>query len=99
MKRSAVENNPGNVDVGSLTSQVSTIWLLSSNTGSYAGSLSGAAAFDTFGFSYGTAIESLVLLITIVMLSLYAVIVMIIGKIKSSKVTQGEQLPFRNRVQ
>ena len=80
MKRSAVESMSGNVDDGSLTSQVSTIWLLSSNTGSYVGSLAGAAAFDKYGFPFETFIETLVLLLSIALLTLYGIIMAVMSR-------------------
>ena len=75
MKRLAIERNKNeNVDDGSLTSQVSTLWLLSSNTGSYLGSLAGAAAFDNYGFSYATVIEALMLLVSIALMTTYGLV-------------------------
>ena len=49
-------------DKARVTGQVSCLWLIASNLGSFIGSLLGAAALDTFGFQSATFIETLILL-------------------------------------
>ena len=58
-------------DKARLTGQVSCLWLIASNLGSYIGSLLGAGAFDTFGFQYATFIETLILLSSICILVIF----------------------------
>lgn len=52
---------------------VSSLWLLSSNMGSYLGSLAGAAVFDALGFQAGTGIEAMVIGFMIVILTAYSI--------------------------
>ena len=51
---------------------VSSIWLLSSNLGSYVGSLAGAAVFDAVGFETGTGIEALVICLMLAIMTIYS---------------------------
>ena len=52
---------------------VSSLWLLSSNMGSYLGSLAGAAVFDALGFQAGTALEAMVIGFMIVIMTAYSI--------------------------
>ena len=47
MKKCAVSGNSEQDEV--ITGQISSVWLLSSNTGSFVGSLAGARVFDVLG--------------------------------------------------
>ena len=69
-------SNAQTVEDDNCTGKVSSIWLLSSNTGSFVGSLAGARAFDEFGFQYGTLIEAIILLLCMLLLTLFAMIQM-----------------------
>ena len=40
---------------------MSSLWLLSSNTGSYLGSVAGAALYDRVGFQSGSLVEAMVI--------------------------------------
>ena len=90
MKREASERKTENADECMLTSQVSTFWLLSSNIGSYLGSLAGSAAIDNYGFSLGSAIEFSVLFISIVLMTVYAIVSFYLKKTDFS-IKQGEE--------
>ena len=65
MKRLVTEAASDSASVG----QVSSIWLLTSNLGSYIGSLAGAAVSDVVGFQTGTGIEALVILLTVAIMT------------------------------
>ena len=71
MKRLVTEAAADNTDSASV-GQVSSIWLFSSNLGSYIGSLAGAAVFDVVGFQTGTGIEALVICLTVAIMTAYS---------------------------
>ena len=71
MKKLVTEAAADNTDSAS-AGQVSSIWLLSSNLGSYIGSLAGAAVFDIVGFQTGTGIEALVICHVIAVMTAYS---------------------------
>ena len=71
MKKLVTEAASDSTDSAS-AGQVSSIWLLCSNLGSFGGSLAGAAVFDVVGFQTGTAIEALVLSLMVAMMTLYS---------------------------
>ena len=71
MKKLVTEAASDSTDSAS-AGQVSSIWLLSSNLGSFGGSLAGAAVFDIVGFQTGTAIEALVISLVVAMMTLYS---------------------------
>ena len=52
---------------------VSSLWLLSSNLGSYVGSLAGAAVFDYVGFQTGTGIEAIVICLMLSIMIIYSI--------------------------
>ena len=68
-----------------LTCHVSTLWLLASNTGSYSGSLAGAAAYDWRGFQTASSIELLVLVIAVSMMLVFAVVSKIMAARKNDE--------------
>ena len=70
MKRIVTEAAEGCDSAG----RVSSLWLLCNCTGSYAGSLAGAAVFDVFGFQASAGIEALVLSVMIFIMITYSLI-------------------------
>ena len=69
MKRSV--SHQDEEDKARVTGQISCLWLIASNLGSFIGSLAGATVFDTFGFQYGTFIETLILSSSVLSLILF----------------------------
>ena len=69
MKRSVSQRDGGSKR--SVVGHVSSLWLIASNLGSFSGSLAGAAVYDTFGFQYGTFIETLVLSSSVLILIVF----------------------------
>ena len=66
-------SNAQTIEDDNCTGKVSSIWLLSSNTGSFIGSLAGARVFDEYGFQIGTLIEASILIFCTLLLTLFAV--------------------------
>ena len=68
MKRLVTEAADSTASAG----PVSSLWLLSSNLGSYVGSLAGAAVFDAVGFQTGTGIEAIVICLMLAIMTIYS---------------------------
>ena len=93
MKKLVTEAAADNTDSAS-AGQVSSIWLLSSNLGSYMGSLAGAAVFDVVGFQTGTGIEALVICLVIAVMTTYSLTRF---KQKSEQVLE-QELPMSSKI-
>ena len=93
MKKLVTDAAADNTDSAS-AGQVSSIWLLSSNLGSYMGSLAGAAVFDIVGFQTGTGIEALVICLVIAVMTTYSLTRF---KQKSEQVLE-QELPMSSKI-
>ena len=93
MKKLVTDAAADNTDSAS-AGQVSSIWLLSSNLGSYIGSLAGAAVFDDVGFQSGTGIEALVICLVIAVMTTYSLTRF---KQKSEQVLE-QELPMSSKI-
>ena len=93
MKKLVTEAAADNTDSAS-AGQVSSLWLLSSNLGSYMGSLAGAAVFDVVGFQTGTGIEALVICLVIAVMTTYSLTRF---KQKSEQVLE-QELPMSSKI-